>query len=295
MRAYTLVDADARKEPKMSPIIDPHDLAAMLGAPSLVVIDASVTLEAPRFDGDYQVASGRGGWEHSHIPGSIHVDLLNSFSDTSARLHHTHPSPQVLAADLARFGISADATIVLYDAGSTMWAARLWWVLRNAGITARVLDGGLARWTSLNLPVESGPTGQRAPVTTEALPDLDLWADKHDVDAISRGEAPGTLVCALSAEHFAGTIPTRYTRRGHIPRSINLSARSFLDGDGLLVPATTEVETPTVIYCGGGISACLTALALTVAGHTGIQIYDGSLEEWSADPSLPLLTQKDTP
>lgn len=279
----------------MSPILSAHDLAAMLGDPSLVLLDASVSLETPRFDGDYRVASGYDGWERSHLPGSRHADLLTSFSDTSAPIHHTHPSPDVLAADLARFGISPKSKIVLYDAGSTMWAARLWWVLRNAGIDARVLDGGLPRWRALGLPVTSGHGAAPVPVEGEVgmLADLGLWADKYDVDAISRGDAPGTLVCALSPEHFAGTVPTRYSRRGHIPGSVNLSARSFLDDDGLLAPAAADVTAPTVIYCGGGISACLTALALTAAGHSAIQVYDGSIEEWSADPALPLVTESD--
>lgn len=281
--------------PFTSPVVDPRDVHAALGDPSLVVIDASVALESPRFDGDYRVASGEAEWQSRHIPGSFHVDLLTSFSDTAAPLHHTHPSAEALAADLARLGIAPDSTIVLYDQGSTMWAARLWWVLRNAGITAHVLDGGLPLWLSLGLPVSSEPADQRPSIKPASLPDLGLWADKNDVDAISRGDAPGTLICALSAEHFAGSIPTRYSRRGHIPGSLNLSARSFLDADGRVVAADArETDSPTVVYCGGGISACLTALALTVTGHADIQIYDGSLEEWSADPSLPLVTSPTT-
>ncbi|SNS37700.1 sulfurtransferase [Rhodococcoides kyotonense] len=279
----------------MPPIIDPRDLVARLDDPSVVVIDASVTLESPRFDGDYRVASGESGWREQHIPGSFHVDLLTSFSDTSAAIHHTHPSAEMLAADLARLGITPASSIVLYDQGSTMWAARLWWVLRNAGIDAQVLDGGLPLWVSLGLPVASGGADARPPISAPVLPDLGLWADKDDVAAISRGVAPGTLICALSAEHFAGSIPTRYSRRGHIPGSLNLSARSFLDSDGRVIPADSrETVSPTVIYCGGGISACLTALALTVAGHADIQIYDGSLEEWSAEMSLPLVTSPTT-
>jgi thiosulfate/3-mercaptopyruvate sulfurtransferase len=43
-----------------------------------------------------------------------------------------------------------------------------------------------------------------------------------------------------------------------------------------------------IVYCGGGVSASLTALGLVLAGHTRVSVYDGSLEEWSADPSLPL-------
>jgi thiosulfate/3-mercaptopyruvate sulfurtransferase len=45
-----------------------------------------------------------------------------------------------------------------------------------------------------------------------------------------------------------------------------------------------------LLYCGGGISASANALTLAEVGIMNVRIYDGSLEEWSADPSLPLLT-----
>ncbi|WP_313466091.1 rhodanese-like domain-containing protein [Pseudomonas nitroreducens] len=45
-----------------------------------------------------------------------------------------------------------------------------------------------------------------------------------------------------------------------------------------------------LLYCGGGISAAALALALTLAGETRVAIYDGSLQEWAAEPSLPLTT-----
>lgn len=42
-----------------------------------------------------------------------------------------------------------------------------------------------------------------------------------------------------------------------------------------------------VTYCGGGIAASSAAL-LTLLGHDDVAVYDGSLSEWAADPSLPM-------
>jgi thiosulfate/3-mercaptopyruvate sulfurtransferase len=44
-----------------------------------------------------------------------------------------------------------------------------------------------------------------------------------------------------------------------------------------------------LLYCGGGISAAANALTLAHIGMGAVRIYDGSLEEWSADPALPLV------
>jgi thiosulfate/3-mercaptopyruvate sulfurtransferase len=43
-----------------------------------------------------------------------------------------------------------------------------------------------------------------------------------------------------------------------------------------------------ICYCGGGISATMDAFALTRLGHPSVAVYDGSMSEWSRDPSLPM-------
>jgi thiosulfate/3-mercaptopyruvate sulfurtransferase len=43
-----------------------------------------------------------------------------------------------------------------------------------------------------------------------------------------------------------------------------------------------------VTYCGGGIAASSDALALALLGRDDVAVYDASLSEWAADPSLPM-------
>lgn len=285
------------------PLIQAEELAALLGegrAP--VVLDVTVLLAPARFDGDYRPESGAAGWREAHVPDSRHVDLLAALSDTGRTLHFSRPPVGRLVEELAELGIGSGSDVVLYDQGSMTWASRVWWLLRSVGVDARVLDGGFARWRALDLPIA---TGGDAPVRPPAAPlhvtaYRPAWADRVDVTAIVEGRAPGTLVCALAPAQFSGAEKTRYSRRGHIPGSRNLSAKSLLDDTGRLrsvdelrVLAAAELsdsESPVVLYCGGGISACLSALGLVVAGRDDIRIYDGSLEEWTADPALPLVT-----
>ncbi|MFD7168490.1 sulfurtransferase [Streptomyces violascens] len=83
------------------------------------------------------------------------------------------------------------------------------------------------------------------------------------------------------------------------PPSAELTG-GLLDGTGQLLPAAELAESlgsvlkgdesPVILYCGGGISAAGTALALTLLGRKDIALYDGSLEEWSRGPSRPLAT-----
>ena len=43
-----------------------------------------------------------------------------------------------------------------------------------------------------------------------------------------------------------------------------------------------------ITYCGGGIGATMTGLALKMLGRDDVAVYDGSMWEWNADPSLPM-------
>ncbi|MER7925549.1 MULTISPECIES: rhodanese-like domain-containing protein [unclassified Streptomyces] len=282
------------------PLVDDTWLAAHLDDPRLVVLDATALLPSPREDGDYRSASGREAWARRHLPGSRHADLTGDLSDHGASYHFAVPTPEDLAAALARLGVGEGGEVVSYDSGGGIWAARLWWMLRAIGVPAAVLDGGLEAWVSAGRPLASGddvdPVPEVRPVTPVVRPDL--WSGIEDVAAISRGERSGTLVCALPTGGYDGSAPTRYSRRGHIPGSRSLPGRSLLDESGHVLPAEELAarvgavlrtdDSPVVLYCGGGISAAGAALALTLLGRTDVSVYDGSLEEWSKDPARPM-------
>ncbi|MFI5934679.1 TIGR03618 family F420-dependent PPOX class oxidoreductase [Actinoplanes sp. NPDC051494] len=291
------------------PLTDPVSVRRAGRAP--VILDATVDLPSPSHDGDHRAAPGAGGWLAEHIPGSRHADLLHDLSDPAAGYHFAHPSPEALAAALARLGVTDGVPVVVYDRAGGIWAARLWWLLTWIGVEATVLDGGLRAWREAGLPVESGPASSSVPVPATALDPAvaggaggltprvrpGRWAERGDLEAWLAGGVEATVLCALNAEAYSGEVPTRYTRRGHIPGSGNLPARSLSGPDGRLLPEPALREAlaglladprPVWLYCGGGISAAGVALALAVLGRDDVALYDGSLEEWSADPALPL-------
>jgi thiosulfate/3-mercaptopyruvate sulfurtransferase len=283
----------------MTQFVSARALADLLdGENPPAVLDASLELHTAEFDGDYRKDSGRPRWIAGHIPGSQHVDLSTQFSDPSVEQHYAHAEPQAIADELARLGIAQGRAVVVYDTTGLMFAARLWYLLRWIGVDVKVLDGGFAAWKDAGLPIATGEQPASKPVASwPAERARRAWVSKQELL-----EGSPTLVCSLPANQFDGTAPSRYARRGHIPGSVNVSSRDhFSQGriksrvelilayDAAGVDVTDRTE-EVLLYCGGGISAAAGALALAEIGVTAVRVYDGSLEEWSADPSLPLVT-----
>lgn len=273
-------------------------LADHLEDPCVRIFDSTVHLR-PAQPGPYRVESGRADYESGHIPGAAFVDLARDLSDPSAPLGFTRLTGGALAAALGAAGIDPGLKIVCYSTSTPMWATRLWWVLRAAGFTdVAVLDGGYARWTAEGRPVE---TGSRAYPPTEVRIDErpGAWADRQDVLA-AIGDGAVCTVNALPAGVHSGEAEVNYGRKGHIKGSRNVPYAALLDADGLyrsdadlrvLFEGVGALQRPRVIvYCGGGISATMDALALTRLGHPSVSVYDGSMSEWTRDPDLPMET-----
>ena len=282
-----------------SPLVTTDWLAEHLGDERLVVVDASVlsiaTAAGARWLSgldEYLIAG--------HVPGAVFADLLEEFSDPDGRFTFTRPTLDRLERAARDLGIDDDIAVVVYDSSIGHWAARLWWLLNAAGFDrVAVLDGGLARWQAEGRTLEPGFEVPRD-AGTLTLGHVDgFWAELDEVRRISEGESDAALVCALSPSDFRGETGAR-PRRGHIPRSVNVPVGSVVDretrtqlrGSALaerVAPATSAGAARIVVYCGGGIAAAGTGLALRRAGHTDVAVYDGSLDEWAADPELPLV------
>jgi thiosulfate/3-mercaptopyruvate sulfurtransferase len=286
-----------------SPFVSVRELATMLDGPlenRPVVFDASFELLKPEFDGDYRTDSGRPGWLAGHIRGSQHVDVSTQFSDRDAPTHYAHVSPDAVAHELARLGVSATTPVAIYDASETMWASRLWYLLDWIGVNARVLDGGLDAWQAAGHPLDHGEAAAPDPVPAwEPTKVRDAWVSKEELLARSESDSR-PLVCGLPSASFHGSVPSRYARRGHIPGSVNVSSRDLFAADGTVkgenelreayVTEGVTGDDEVLLYCGGGISAAANAITLAELGVTAVRIYDGSLEEWAADALLPLET-----
>lgn len=278
-------------------LISTADLASKIEAADndLRIFDCSVIL-VPNPPG-YKAVSGREDYDAGHIPQAQFMDLPRDFSDKDSAFNFMMPTDSALEAAYQKAGINSDSLVVLYSTGHMMWATRAWWMHYSLGHkNVCVLDGGFAKWQAEGRPL-SRDVPSHAQGNFEPKRNPERWADKGQV-AARINDAGTCTINALSRGVYSGTADMHYGRKGHIEGSINiyydtiLEEGCFRSGKDLTAIFTENgvLEKPrTITYCGGGISATIDALALALIGYENVAVYDGSMGEWAADNSLPLI------
>jgi thiosulfate/3-mercaptopyruvate sulfurtransferase len=277
----------------MDTLVTAEWLSEHLDDPDLVVLDCTVRVDMEE-GGGFQISSGRADYDGGHIPSAGFADLMGVLSDGDSPLRFAVPTPEQFAAAMGALGVGDDSRVVLYDAGGSAWAARVWWMLSWVGFDrAALLDGGLGAWTAEERPLSIEPVSRQARQLTVA-PRPELIAGRDEVLAAIDNEAVW-LIDALPEESYRGEM-TLYDRPGHIPGATNIPAFALLDESGRYRPHDEldamhdrNRDTRAITYCGGGISASSNAFIMTRLGFTDIAVYTASLQEWAADPALPLV------
>lgn len=268
-------------------LMETEQLEALLSDPNIRIFDCTVFLNASP-DGT-KIESGRASWAESHIPGSGFLDLIEELSDSESSLSFTMPSAERFAAAMSRHGVDDSSRVILYDQSSTIWAARVWWMLRAFGFeNASVLNGGWQKWVQEKRPTTADGASY-PPGNFVARFRPELIATKDDV--IAAMQAGST--CMLNV-----LSPASYQAK-RIPGSANLYYGDLLDAEThAYLPLETlrerfeqvgtKVGDRIITYCGGGIGATSNAFILTLLGAKNVAVYDGSMSEWTSDESLPI-------
>ena len=83
-------------------------------------------------------------YEMGHIPGALKLDWHADLNDPVQR---DYVSRDAFEALVRRLGIDETTTVVLYGDKNNWWATYALWVFQLFGFrTARILDGGRAKW-----------------------------------------------------------------------------------------------------------------------------------------------------
>ena len=208
---------------------------------------------------------------------------------------------------MGQVGVSHDSRVVLYAStprkgidNGTMWCTRAWWVMHHFGVQCAVLNGSWEKWVAEGRPVSTSPGSYPA---TTFIADAQ-WrrglAHKEDVLTALQASSSTCVVDALSAASYAGTDKMAYgPRKGHITGAVHVPMYALVDQNTGVFASAEDIRAHfeqvdvlsaknVITYCGGAIAATVDAFALALLDYTNVAVYDGSLFEWVADPSLPM-------
>lgn len=274
----------------MTPLITANQLEEIINSGEDVLLcDCRFDLADP--------SAGRKAYEEGHIPGAIYVDLDQdlSASKTGKNGRHPLPTPEAWAKTKTRLGIAPKTLVVAYDNQGSVYASRLWWMLKASGhAKVQVLDGGLDAWNGPigTMPLE--PTPCSTPI--QAMPYVGLVVVEDVMDNLHTKK--NTVIDARANNRFHGQNETLDPIGGHIPGAINycfqenLTGKLFKSPEQLyqnFVDLLGTTKTAEVIHqCGSGVTACHNLLAMEIAGLKGSRLYAGSWSEWCSDPNRPV-------
>ena len=240
---------------------------------------------------------GRELYLEGHIPGAAFVDLDTALAGPpGVGGRHPLPDADVFGEAMRAAGVSADRSVVVYDAGNSVAAARAWWLLRYFGHPeVLVLDGGFSGWLAAGHAIERGATAAE-PGDFVPHPGGMPLLDAEGAADVARA---GVLIDARAPERFRAEREPIDPVAGHVPGAVNVPSTDvvdatgrFLDVDALrarFAAAGVGDGASVGAYCGSGVAASHQVLALSLAGYPAA-LYVGSWSDWITDPARPVAT-----
>jgi len=237
----------------------------------------------------------RADFEKEHIEGSRFL--------WPEWLAFNSPEANMVSADaktatkvLQDLGINKNSRVVVcHRGGDVTIAARMFLSLEHYGLKGQVsfLNGGIEAWKKAGYPVTNKPSVFKK--GNFVATDNGLLVNKDYVqNALQNNTAE--IVDARLKRWYDGD-PTGNPRDGHITGARNIPFPDMVDSTNSLKPVEVLTknfssvipgkEKEVVVYCFIGQTASVDYLVGRSLGYK-MKLYDGSLQEWSRMPELPM-------
>jgi thiosulfate/3-mercaptopyruvate sulfurtransferase len=243
-----------------------------------------------------QVDAVKADFDREHVPGSQFLWPEWLGPNTPAATLNA-PDQKTATEVLQRLGVNKGSYVVVCNgSGDPTLAARMFATLESLGLKSRVhyLNGGLEAWKKAGMQVSYSSTPVKKGTFTIFNP-VPVFVEKDRI-LKTQGSGSSIIIDARAKSYFEGE-PYGYPRDGRIRGSVNLFYKDLFEPDGTLKPQdelarkfsaiAPDRTKPLLTYCFTGQTASMVYLAGRTLGYD-MKIYDGSMQEWSRDPKLPM-------
>lgn len=260
----------------MDPVVSISWLKDRIGSTDLKIVDCRWNLDEESY--------GYESYLLGHIPGAVFLDVEKDLSDKSITGMGRHPFPSKprLEKTLEKVGISEKDTVVAYD-DSASGSARLWFLLKYYSFDrVFVLDGGFSAWVA-----SDGDLTTEITEVSRSTCSLGRERDEMlvDIEQIEKDGDNYYLVDARAHDRYSEETEPIDPLKGHIPGADNVFYEKLLNPNTSYRPASETMRLfntggkQPVIYCGSGILACVTYIAMLRAG-VNPKMFPGGWTQW---------------
>ena len=260
-------------------------------------------LESNKDNEDLVIIDARDEKSYSkgHIPNAINI-AWQSLSNVEGKGGDpgwgTLQENKALSESLSAYGITSDSKVVVYgNKGAWGEDGRIAWSLKRAGIDARVLNGGIDLYETLEYEMSKEATKvEKSEVKVEVNDDMNITTEE-----LSAGYDTFKVIDTRDKSEYEGAQKYGEVRGGHLPGAINIDFNLFYNEDGtiknneeidkIMTDNSIEKTDNIVTYCTAGIRSAHMAIVLKNAGYENVKNYDASFHEWAGDSTKEVETK----
>ncbi len=286
----------------IDPIVSTQWLGDNMSFPNLVILD----VRAPD------------NYAKGHIPDAINITglgnwYINLFSKEFPWMEL--PEEGALFSTIGNAGITGASLVVVVGRTTDPFApyamadaARVAITLLYAGVkNVAILNGGYDKWAAEGRSASTVPVAP-TPVTYTGAVNKAMFVTK---DYVEKKIGKSLIVDARDPDVYFGLVQEPWAKKaGHIPSAKNLPSPwlwTFAkDKKGTITCGTwkdanviremalavlgEDASQEIIVYCGvGGYASSVWFPLSQMIGYDNVKIYDGSIQEWTADPNAPVV------